>query len=193
MKKLLALVLLATLLLTVCACTSSGVYEADGLRLTVDWEQCQVGDGQHVYNFSWEETDNQERVFINYPNETQYCVHAVDGTVLALSANQYGDIADYVSPETLYAAIDDQRPMSAMVFQGFGGYDILMFIAAAIIIIVGLFVVSDPEAALKMRFDWMVEHVEFTDRALTWIRICGVCAIVSGIGLIAYTIFSAFR
>lgn len=193
MKKLLALILLAALLLMTCACTSSGVYEADGLRLTVDWEQHQVDDGQHVYDFSWEETDNQERVFITYPNETQYCVHAVNGTVLALSANQHGDIADYVSPETLYAAINDQRPVSPMVFQGFGGYDILMFIAAAIIIIVGLFVVSDPEVAWKMRFDWMVEHVELTDRALVVIRLCGVCTIVSGIGLIAYTIFSAFR
>lgn len=193
MKKFFVLLLLAVFLLMAGGCGSSGVYEADGLRLTVDWEQCQVSDGQYVYHFSWEETENEERVLITYPNEVQCCIYGMNGTVLALSANQQADMSDYVSPETLYIAINDQRPMSAMVFQGFGGYDILMFIGAAVIIIVGLFVVSDPEVAWTMRFDWMVEHVELTDRALTWIRIYGVCAIVSGIGLIAYTIFSAFQ
>lgn len=193
MKKLLVLILLAALLLTVCACTSSGVYEADGLRLTVDWDLYQISDGQHVYNYSCEQTSDGEKIVITYPNGAQYFVIIVDGTVLATGSAQAGDISDYISPETLFAAIDDQRPMSAMVFQGFDGYDIIMFILAACIIIVGLFVVSDPEVAWKMRFDWLVENVELTDRALSVIRFCGVCTTVSGIGLIAYTIFSAFK
>lgn len=193
MKKLLAVVLLAALMLTACAQAPSGVYEVDGLRLTVDWDQCQIGDGQNVYKFTLEETENGDKVVITYPNGAQYCVTGMNGNTLILSANQSGDISAYISPETLYAAIDDQRPAVPKVFQGFSGYDIMMFIMAGIIIIVGLFVVAEPEVAWNLRFDWMVEHVEFTDRALTWFRICGVCTVVSGIGLIAYTIFSAFQ
>lgn len=192
MKKFFALLLLSIFLLTACAQAPSGVYEADGLRLSVDWKQFQIDDSQNVYHFSCENTDNGDKIVITYPNGAQYCVYGMNGNTWTLSANQSGDISNYVSPEILYAAIDDQRPVTPKVFQGFDGYDILMFIAAAIVIIVGLFVVADPEVAWKMRFDWMVENVELTDRALIWIRICGVFIVLSAIGLIAYTIFGAF-
>lgn len=193
MKKLLALILLATLLLTACTSAPSGVYESDGLRMTVDWELCQIADGQQVYDYSLEQTGNEEKVIFTYPNGARYFVVAVDGVVLAEGSVQSADISGYISPKLLYAAIDDQRPLVTKVFQGFDGYDIIMFIFAAFFIMVGIFNVTAPESAWGMRMDWQVEDGSPTDRALRVTIFRGVVTIIMGILLIAYVILLAFK
>ena len=190
MKRLVTLILLAALLLAGC---SSGGYEADGVCLTVDWEQCQIGDGQNVYNFTWERSGDDEKVFITYPNDTQYCVHAANGTVMGLSANHPGDISEYISPETLYAAINDQRPATALEFQGFDGYDIIMFIIAGILIVFGIYLVAAPDGAWHILDGWRVENGTPSRKALAVMIFRGACIIAAGIFLIASVIMGAFR
>lgn len=186
MKKTLALFLLAALLLTGCAQTPSGVYEADGLRLTVDWEQCQISDGQYVYNYTHEETGNGDQIIITYPNGAQYCVNGKDGKTLVVSAYQAGNISDYISPETLYTALNDQKPVTPKVFQGFSGLDILILFLGICIIAVGILFMVFPG-----RWKWKIRIGKGHFMRVTITR--GEIIVVSGILLIAYTIFSAFR
>lgn len=183
MRKLLALVLMATLLLTVCGCASSGVYEADGVSLTVDWKACQIDDGQNVYKYRTEKHKNVEKIVITYPNGVQYCVNGIDGVVLSVEAYHHGDISEYVSPETLYAAIDDQHP----AFQGLDGGYFLPLLLGAAIIFVGVIFVIFPKGVWKT----------FSNRppngeALPVIVFRGVLIIASGLLLLITIIVCAF-
>ena len=183
MKKLLALVLMVTLLLAVCGCTSTGVYEADGISLTVDLEACQIGDGQYTYNYSREKNGNVEKIVITYPNGVQYCVSAMDGKVLFVRAYHPGDISEYISPETLYAAIDDQQP----AFEGLDGKYFLALLLGVGIICIGVIFVVCPKGVWKTFSNWPPN-----DQALPVIVFRGVLIIASGLLLITTVIICAF-
>lgn len=188
MKKLLVVILLAALMLTVCACASDGVYETDGLRLTVDWDQCQIGDGQYVYNYNREKTGGVEKIVITYPNGAQYCVNGMDGVVLFIRVYQPGDISEYVSPETLYAAIYDQRP----IFQGFNGYFILALLLGVADVLIGVIFVVFPEKTYTTLSSWFSRNVTPTDRAISWTAVRGITIIVAGLLLIVTVLVCAF-
>lgn len=188
MKKLLALILMVMLLLAVCGCTSSGVYEADGVSLTVDLEACQIDDGQYTYNYSREQNGNVDKIVITYPNGVQYCVNGMDGNVFSIREYHPGDISGYISPKTLYAAIDDQQP----AFRGLdGGYFLALLLSAATICL-GIFFVVSPKGIWKTFSNCPVRKGVSTDRALHEIVFRGVLLIASGLLLITTVIICTF-
>lgn len=188
MKKLLAVILLTALMLTTCAQTSSGVYEADGLRLTVNWDQCQIDDGQYVYDYSREKNGGVEEILITYPNGAQYCVTGMDGNVLFTREYQPGDISEYVSPETLYAAIDDQQPD----FPNFNGGYILALLLGAADVLIGILFVVFPEKTYTALSNWFSRNATPTDRTILRTVFRGVLIIAAGLLLIVTVIVCAF-
>lgn len=188
MKKLLAVFLLMALMLTACTKTSSGVYEVDGLRLRVDWDQYTISDGQYIYNYTREKTGSVDKIVITYPNGVQYYVNGMDGQVLFIRTYQPGDISEYISPETLYAAIDDQKP----IFQDFNGFYVLALIFGVGIIVVGIIFVASPEGTWKTLNGWLMKNATPTDRVISWTAVRGITLIVAGLLLIVTVIVCAF-
>ena len=191
MKRFAVLFLLTAIFLTAC---SAKVYEADGVRLTVDWKKYQVSDGQDIYKFYVSGTEDREEVLIIYPDGSRQTVIAGNGTVLQIASEGSDESADYISPRTLYAAIDSQRPVNFLslkpvLFSNFDPMIIILLILSIISIIsilIGIYCLVAPESAWHLFAHWIVRDNEPSERGLKYMRITGVCFILEAVLIIIY-------
>lgn len=192
MKKRLTLILLAVLLLTACAATPSGVYEAEGVTLTVDWEQSQISDGQNLYRYLREDHPSGEKVTFTFPDGAEYICYGLDGTVTTIPGGWPDEGSGYPDNETLYAAMDAARSSDPIVFRGFGGWDVVFLIIGLCTVAFGIFFVVCPDTGWQMDYSHLVEEGRASERGLVMVQMRGWIIILGGVLMLAYVLLSVF-
>ena len=197
MKRLIALLLLAAVLLSACsdnAIREPYTEEINGVAYHVDpVKRVVTANG---YEFTY--TLSDEQTSVEYPN----------GAVFSENRHGYGDSAstlisqgwinadadlisadggDYANCYDLISVIPEPEeaiPEDPYAFK----FDLVLFIMGAVALPVGIYAVRRPEEVWYFRFWWHFKSAEPSDYSLGMIKFSGIAGIVAG----AICIIAAF-
>lgn len=196
MKRKIAVVLILVLLLMLTACQQAPespgiqivakngeelfvVYHYDEQTITVGKTLATVygPDGELIWEedrYSYEYDDGD--IMIHYPNGATWWENTTDTGAIS------GWDGDYDPDRYIDGAVLAQQLNQAYRDVGKDWDDVVLIgILCLVIIIVGIFMIKDPETVIRMKYGLRFYHVEPTEFALSEVRFGGVIAIVGSV------------
>ena len=183
MRKTVLFLLTLTLLLSLCACSSSEpvtshTVQINGKDYEVNFENSTVTDGRHTYEYEFSGDSESYSIDIIYPNGSTYYWNQSGYSGHGGWSDDYNESL-YVDGDTLcdviVAAEDVYAPKAANPGKVF---------AIILLIGLGLMNIADPNIAWYLEYGWRYKNAEPSQLALAVNRISGVIAVIVGVILI---------
>lgn len=205
-KIVVVLILVMLLMLTACAAKPKGTTwqtitkngEVMGLTINFDDHTITAGEGMHsavavgsngevltpaeadIYHYTYEDGD----ITIRYPNGATYWESASANGAVSGWDGDY-DTDRYVDGMTLAMQLNQAYNNSGKNWDEV----VIIGIVCLVIIIVGIFMVKDPEMVIHMKYGLRFSYAEPTEFALSEVRFGGIIAILGSVILFLVAVF----
>ena len=179
MRKQILFILIALLILSLCACSAPAgtvpyTVTKNGTDFTVDPENGTIFDGTNTYSYSFSSTYAGSELEFIYPDGSSWWWREENGFGVGGWSNDYHG-ADYIPGEVLQEIVEAGSPKQSAPRNLW-----LNFVLLAI----GIFYLAVPRAAWFLVYGWRYKDAEPSDIALTMSRISGALLIILAVILL---------
>lgn len=185
MKKPLCWLLVPIITLLLCACMTRSSYtvEKDGVEYLVDTKSCTISDGAEAYPYSINGDASAYCIQITFPDDFEVVWQGsknAQGTASGFGSWSGTYNADYYKKAEQMSSIlsiQIHAPSSGEKGQTY-------WLAALLLLAVGIFHITAPRAAWQLRYGWRYKDAEPTEIALRVNVGLGMAAALVGLVLV---------
>jgi len=185
MKKPLCWLLVPIITLLLCACMTRSSYtvEKDGVEYLVDTKSCTISDGAEAYPYSINGDASAYCIQITFPDDFEVVWQGsknAQGTASGFGSWSGTYNADYYKKAEQMSSIlsiQIHAPSSGEKGQTY-------WLAALLLLAVGIFHITAPRAAWQLRYGWRYKDAEPTEIALRVNVGLGMAAALAGLVLV---------
>ena len=180
MRKIAAFFVMIFLMLSLCACSSSGssekvyTYEKNGKSFTVDTENTTISDGTNVYHYTFSGDSSNYQINIVYPDGSSYWERMENGGGFGGWSDEYSENR-FVPGDVLCEIVADHIPRPA------SSKNVLVII---LLLGGGAFELLSPRTAWYLEYGWRYKDAQPSEMALWLNRAGGVLLLFIAVVLI---------
>lgn len=172
MKRILAFMLMLTLILLTCSCRSElNTYELNGKTFTIDTATKTVSDGTDTYSYDIKEVSEGTYIKITYPDNESYWEFIRGKSYNVADIGWSDGYAFDRSP-------DGGAMCSALYKLLIGEKSDKNYFVIMILLIIGLISAAAPRAVWYLEYGWRFKEAEPSEAAVTVNRIGGIIAVI---------------